>query len=37
VTASVKNLWNAVYITDRQEGIMTGMPRMLAIGFDVSY
>ena len=37
LTASVKNLANRVYITDRQEGIMTGMPRLVTAGLEVAY
>jgi Fe(3+) dicitrate transport protein len=37
VTASIRNIANRVYITDRQEGIMTGMPRLVTAGFDVVY
>ena len=35
-TASVKNLFDRVYITDRQEGIMTGMPRLVLVGFELA-
>ena len=36
-TLSVKNLTNRAYITDRQEGIMTGMPRRVFVGLDLVY
>lgn len=36
ITAGVKNMLDSVYITDRQEGIMTGMPRLLVIGVEVA-
>lgn len=35
VTATVKNIANRVYITDRQEGIMTGMPRLVTLGIEL--
>ena len=35
VTATVKNIANRVYITDRQEGIMTGMPRLVTLGLEL--
>jgi Fe(3+) dicitrate transport protein len=37
LTGSIRNIANRVYITDRQEGIMTGMPRLVTAGFDVVY
>jgi Fe(3+) dicitrate transport protein len=37
VSLSVKNLLNRTYITDRQEGIMTGSPRLFLLGIDLSY
>ena len=36
VTLAVKNVFNRTYITDRQEGIMTGVPRSLSVGFEVA-
>ncbi|MCC7055633.1 MAG: TonB-dependent receptor [Gemmatimonadaceae bacterium] len=36
-SVSVKNIANRVYITDRQEGIMTGMPRLVSAGLEVVY
>lgn len=35
VIATVKNIANRVYITDRQEGIMTGMPRLMTLGVEL--
>ena len=37
VTATVKNIANRVYITDRQEGIMTGMPRLVTLGLELGF
>jgi Fe(3+) dicitrate transport protein len=36
LTLSIRNLTNRVYITDRSEGIMTGMPRVVLIGTDLA-
>jgi Fe(3+) dicitrate transport protein len=36
VTAGIKNIANRVYITDRQEGIMTGMPRLVTMGMEIA-
>ncbi len=35
LTAAVKNVANRVYITDRSEGIMTGMPRLFVMGVEL--
>ncbi|MDP1889817.1 MAG: TonB-dependent receptor [Gemmatimonadaceae bacterium] len=35
-TIAVKNVLNRAYITDRQEGIMTGAPRSLVVGFELA-
>ncbi len=35
LTAAVKNVANRVYITDRQEGIQTGMPRLFTMGIEL--
>jgi outer membrane receptor for Fe3+-dicitrate len=37
LTAAVKNVANRVYITDRQEGIMTGMPRLVTMGLELGF
>nr|MCU0648272.1 TonB-dependent receptor [Gemmatimonadaceae bacterium] len=36
LTLTVRNLTNRVYITDRSEGIMTGMPRVVMLGTDLA-
>lgn len=37
LTVSLKNVLNRTYITDRQEGIMTGSPRTMLVGLDLSF
>ena len=37
LTLAIKNIADRVYITDRQEGIMTGMPRLVSMGLGVVY
>lgn len=37
LTVALKNVLNRTYITDRQEGIMTGAPRALVFGVEASY
>jgi Fe(3+) dicitrate transport protein len=34
LVAAVKNVADRAYITDRQEGIMTGLPRRLTLGVE---